>query len=479
MKQSETGMKKHRNGKEPSASNKEPSAGNKEPSAGNKEPSAGKNHMSEQDKPGTETSPETGSPDTTSAQTSATGAAEDLDAVEGLHTDKARNNAAPTSKKPPKKKTKALAKTPAPGEKSPATFHVPWVAVLALLLTGAVGYGVYFNYQQLAKVQQTNQSQNASHQTLVDEVAKLRQHLNQTEAHNQQLLDQLNANAQERQVIQQSIDKLSEQLAKQGRGPLQWHLAEVDYLLTIANQRLMLERDVKTAVSALHDADSRLERIGDPALIPIRKQIASEINALNSVQLPDIVGMAVTLQGLVDNIEHLPLISKEHIFKREQAGTEGPVKNWRELPGAIWDDIKSLVTIRHNQEPVERLLPPEQKYYLYQNLALKLEDARIALLQQDSAIFHQDLADTRQWVQRYFDPNAAAVSNVINTLSQLEKVDLKPALPDISASLRALRQWTTAHKTQAALSPVVPQQRTVLPQGADKDVPDVMAVNRP
>ena len=406
--------------------------------------------MSEQDKSsGTDAQSDSAAPD-------------NIDPVEGLHSGGGASDAPPSGDKTAaKKKAKALIKAKPPGGKTAAAFNVPWLALLALLLTGGVGYGVYYNFQQLQQVQQTNQSQSAEHQSLVDEVAQLRQHLNQAEAHNQQLLAQLNTSAQERQAIQQSIDKLSEQLAKKGRGPLQWRVAEVDYLLTIANQRLILQRDVKTATSALADADARLQDIADPALIPVRKDIASEINALKSVQLPDIAGMAVTLQGLTNNIEHLPLINKEHVFNRKQA-TDGPVKDWRELPGALWKDIKSLVTIRRNQQPVERLLPPEEQHYLYQNLGLKLEQARIALLQQDSVLFQRNLTDIRDWLQRYFDPDSTAVANVINTIGELAAVELKPKLPDISASLRTLREWSASQQAHAAVNTIRPNRLAAL-----------------
>lgn len=356
---------------------------------------------------------------------------------------------------------------------------ISWLAVLALLLTGAVGYGVYYNYQQLQLVKQADESQADSQQSLAEQVSALRQQLQTAQAGDRQLFDGLKATAQEQQVVQSSIrdsiDRLSGQLAKKGRGPLQWRIAEVDYLLSVANHSVILERNVQTAARALADADERLEAISDPALISVRRKIASEINALNSLDMPDIVGMSVTLQGLVEGIERLPLISKERVFDREEV-KDGPVKDWRELPGAMWKDIKSLVTVRRTLQPVERLLPPEEKHYLYQNLGLKLEEARIALLQRETDIFHRHLTDTREWVKRYFDPESAAVETVMNTIGTLVSAELKPALPDISGSLRELRQWNTGNQnarrgkpgpdtTARQLKPAAPERQPQIPPG--------------
>lgn len=324
-------------------------------------------------------------------------------------------------------------------------FSFAWLMILVLCVAMVISIGGgYANYKKIRTLRQTDEAQRINHDTLSTEVDELRQLIKQTEAQNQQLLAQLNASARERQSIQDTLEKLSIKLAEKGRGPLQWRLAEVDYLLSIANQRVMLQRDVVTAIKALTDADARLDAISDPALIPVRQKIAGEITALKSVDLPDIASYAIKLDGLVENIEKLPLINKEHILNNEKT-QDGPVDDWRELPKAMWKDIKSLVTIRRTQEPVERLLPPEEIHYLYQNLALKLEEARIALLQQNTKVFQQHLTDTKSWVQRYFASESAAVTTVISTLEEMESQDLKPPLPDISGSLRALREWTSTH----------------------------------
>lgn len=337
------------------------------------------------------------------------------------------------------------------GIKKPFRFKLNFTWLIMALLCFAVVIsmgGGYSNYKKIRAVRQVNDAQRINHQSLSTEVDELRRHITKTESQNQQLLAQLNAGAQEREAIQQTLERLSEKLKEKGRGPLQWRLAEVEYLLNIANERLMLERDVNTAIKALKDADARLEVVSDPALIPVRQIIAGEITALKSVDLPDVASYAIKLDGLVKNIAKLPLINKEHIVNRE-GSEDGPVDDWRELPKAMWRDIKSLVTIRRTQEPVERLLPPDEIHYLYQNLGLKLEEARIALLQQNTKMFQQHLVDTKSWVQRYFAPESAAVVTIVSTLEEMETQDLQPPLPDISGSLRALREWIAGHSSSA------------------------------
>ena len=106
----------------------------------------------------------------------------------------------------------------------------------------------------------------------------------------------------------------------------------------------------------------------------------------------------------------------------------------------IWNNIKSLVIIRHHTRPTVPLLPPEQRYFLSENLRLQLEEARLALLRGDSTDYRQRLATAEQWIREYFDPDSPVTRSALETLAKLAKEDVAPALPDISAVVRNLNR---------------------------------------
>jgi len=330
------------------------------------------------------------------------------------------------------------------------------VAGLALLLGGAAVFGVFYNNTQW-------QSMAHKEQSIVDEQVKLASALNDVRSqigelntHNSELKSQIDStnqsidrNRDQQAAMQVSLEHVQELTQQKGHIPVFWKYAEVEYLLTVANHRLLLERDIDTALLALLDADAKIKAIGDPALIPIRGLIADEVSALNSVERPDLPGMSARLRSLVEGIEQLPLISKEHILTiTTQDQKDREIDSWTELPGTIWKDIKSLVEIKRNDGHIEPLLPPDERHYLSQNLGLKLEESRIALLNRDTAVFRQNLSDTREWIERYFDKESFAVTNVVSTVNELESIELKPKLPDISGSLRQLRDWVEQYKNQ-------------------------------
>jgi len=236
-----------------------------------------------------------------------------------------------------------------------------------------------------------------------------------------------------------------------------WALAEVEYLLIIAMHRLLLEEDVATALAAMEAADLRLRNLGNPGLLPVRKQLASDINQLRSVNLVDITGLAIYLADLVKLSDDLLLkssvlsVETEHALSSEAnyADVEDPF--WKKLPRLLWQEIKSLVVIKRSGEVKQALLLPGEEYFLTQNLKLELESARQSVLRLDSENLRASIDFIQFWLRQYFDTSDSSVVNVMETLDKMRSVELKPALPDISSSLESLR----AYVHEAASTPTI------------------------
>ncbi|MFV2055795.1 MAG: uroporphyrinogen-III C-methyltransferase, partial [Thiohalomonadales bacterium] len=287
--------------------------------------------------------------------------------------------------------------------------------------------------------------------------ADIQSGIKQYQSQVEKLSGDLSSAQTERFDLEEKIKTVSLQASSKGRDPLKWRIAEIEYLLALANHRLILSQDYSTALTALQDADQRLRRIADPGLTAIRRVIASEVKSLESVQPPDIAGMALKLSALGEGISQLPLVNRERLLTAETSGLGKEVDSWQEIPSAIWRDVKGLVTVRRNDMSIERILPPDELHYLSQNLGLKIEQARLALLRKDTELFRSNLKDTGLWVGRYFDQDTASVKNVVNTVNELLVVDLNPPMPDISASLRELRLWRESQASARLNRPIVAQ----------------------
>ena len=100
--------------------------------------------------------------------------------------------------------------------------------------------------------------------------------------------------------------------------------------------------------------------------------------------------------------------------------------------------LGSLVDFRRRDTEVRPILPPDQAYYLRQNLVLKLQIAQMALLEGEGEVYQMSLDEARDWLGNSFDDDATRQA-MMDSLLSLAAVQIGGELPDISESLDAVR----------------------------------------
>lgn len=347
-------------------------------------------------------------------------------------------------------------KTPPKGtEPQKANGHYSGVnrglAIAALLLALAAVGGAGYLWQELQRTRGNLEAMQGATGDRLDQLQSGRDQLaGRVESQGgsiEQLREQLSrserAAEQEREALTQAMRQLRTRLSQDRT---QWTLAEVEYLLTVANQSLRLQGSVGTAIAALEAADQRLAQMADPALIPVRNAIAQELQRLRAVPQADTAGIAARIGGLIRGVDELPLPGQARSFdggsgaEASDATRPDGWSDWRGWLSAIWGEIRGLFEIKRADEVGRPMLSPEQQYFLRQNLRLKLETARTALLEEEPAVYRDALNEAARWVSEYFQTGAGATSAFAQTLDELARVELTPSLPDISGSLRTLRR---------------------------------------
>ena len=101
--------------------------------------------------------------------------------------------------------------------------------------------------------------------------------------------------------------------------------------------------------------------------------------------------------------------------------------------------MKGLVVISQDNEEAVIALLPRQEYFLYQNLRVQLESARVSVLRRDTSNLLVSIGLIDAWIVDYFDTADSGVDNIRQSLRQMLALNLKPAVPDISSSLETLR----------------------------------------
>ena len=313
------------------------------------------------------------------------------------------------------------------------TILIILLAVLVLAAIAAGSYSIYLSRQAL-NMQAT--------------VLETRDELSKAVAINTTGQQQLQAAIDQLREAQQTTSAALQEYADRERmDNVDWAMAEIEYLTIIAMQRLNLARDANTAQTALAAAARRLKDINDPSLIPVREQLTSDLNALRAVPDTDVPGLALYLADLITRAGELPLAS-DSATRRAPASAQPAdeeISGWRDLVNAVWNELRQLIVIQREDNPPTELLAPDERYFLYQNLRLELASAREAALRHDTRNLRASIELIQNWLERYFNTDAEAVSNIQEALAEMATVELKPELPDISGSLESVRAWQRQH----------------------------------
>jgi uroporphyrin-3 C-methyltransferase len=341
-----------------------------------------------------------------------------------------------------KVEAKAVKKKAAP--KHPKAAGGNYLAKLALLSSLIIAGGIFYLWRYHTDALQGQQQQLTQLQTVIKDQSETQKQFDEA------VKDELGTLHERQQAVTEAVSEL---LKTSRHLRHEWLVAEAEYLVNLASHRLILAQDANTAITALQAADDRLREAGDPSLIVLRKALSEDINSLQAVSIPDIAGLSLKLNAIVQDIDDLPLLTPEpeSAAQRQNGPVRPPVENWQELPAAMWEDMKKLVIIRDHQGPIKPLLSPEQHFFLSQNLKLQLEQARLALLTGENEVYHERLDTAQGWISNWFDPENNRTIHMLEQLKQLDAVNVQPSLPELSRTYQAFQAY---HAKQDAVDAV-------------------------
>jgi uroporphyrin-3 C-methyltransferase len=251
-------------------------------------------------------------------------------------------------------------------------------------------------------------------------------------------LGQLEGRIAESQSQQLALEALYQELS---RNRDEWQLAEIEQVLAIASQQLQLAGNVRAALLALQLAEARLARADRPQFLPVRRALARDIERLKALPAIDFPGMSSRIGTLVSAVDTLPLAFDERAERKAMPKDAAPPSFWARVGAEVWGELKQLVTVRRMSASEPPLLPPDQAYFLRQNLRLRLLDARLSLLARDEAGYREDLRAAQAWLQDYFDVRSKQTVDALAQLKLLSSATVSFEMPTISDSLQAVRAF--------------------------------------
>jgi uroporphyrin-3 C-methyltransferase len=228
-----------------------------------------------------------------------------------------------------------------------------------------------------------------------------------------------------------------------------WLLAEIGHLLRLANQRLVMAGDPIAAQALLDSADSVLRELDDPGLHAVRAAVAVDIAELRAVPKVDVEGIYLRLAALIEQADGLVIFQ----FPQQPApASEEAAQDWRDRLQqgykAALSQLSDYIIIRRRDMPMQALMDPQLEGLVRLNLRMLLEQAQIALLSGNQALYGASLERALQWVSQFQDADTATAEAIAAQIRHLATLTIQIPQPNISRSQQALDE-AIAQREQA------------------------------
>lgn len=222
----------------------------------------------------------------------------------------------------------------------------------------------------------------------------------------------------------------------------EWELMETDYLIKLADINLIINDNIPLAIKLLRNAEKRIIGIDDPSLTPLQQALSSDINTLKSTPEVDVWGIILRIETLSNQIAQTSVISTTFIKSKKSVAEKtetkiSPKLSWQNIWQISLQKLKSIFIIQHYNHITKSLPSPEQQIYLQQKIQLLFEQAQWAALHKQPKIYLSCLQDAHKLVNIYFSYNPQAAKNASQAIEELQKINIKFTVPNISASIQA------------------------------------------
>lgn len=310
-----------------------------------------------------------------------------------------------------------------------------WLVLLGLL---ASGYWYYLHPRVLDFISQyqaleENVADTQDGLTSIQEViTQVRQQLNQQQAVFPQYESALAA-------TQNELASLAERLRDvESSRSGDWVVAEAQYLVRLANQKLLIGTDVRSAIELLNDADNLLFELGYPEARTARQALANDILRLEQVDEVDYQGIYFRLSGLIGLVNELPLPEIESLDDGSgELDSESALSGWRRWWQAVVTRLEPFFIIRRDTE-AEIILSSEQLELQKLRVQILLHEAQLGLMSAEQEIYQDSLGRAAELIESLF-AGVDEADNLVGQLDSLAEREVQIEVPEITASLRAVQ----------------------------------------
>jgi len=302
--------------------------------------------------------------------------------------------------------------------------------VLLLIVAGAGGYG-WMQWQ--AKLERDREQASDAGQRLdaldgrIDSIRRDQraqvQRLQQADATNRVLRDELLGIGQRAALLEDTVSKLAD---PDRHGEQALRLDETELLLSLGQQRLLIAGDLDGARRAYALAGHVLDGVDDPAYLSLRQTLQQERAGLDALGIEPRVQAMAELDALAQTAMIAPIETST------QAQPEAPW--WRRA-------FSTLIDVH----PSDRMVAVQasDRVAAMAGLQLEISLARAAAERRDQPGFRAALQRADGWLTRLW-PESPSLQQQRSRMRALAQRPLSLSLPTLGSTLQQLRQMRAA-----------------------------------
>ncbi len=231
------------------------------------------------------------------------------------------------------------------------------------------------------------------------------------------------------------VDKLEDSSSQE------WLLSEIEYLMKMADHRILMKEDVKGAIALLKSAEHVIAKmpVADAGLNKVRVAIIKDITSMEVFKNIDVPGTYAQLVALGTLIETLPMVPLESRKAEEMISVEEKKNTFIDK---VNSSIGEYLTIRrYDNSELEKMLMEDQRNGVRDNVLLSLEQAQTAILRGEQTIYDMSLNKVRTSLFNYFKDDDYRVDMAKVKLAKLMDVKIENQLPNVSGSQQELKRY--------------------------------------
>lgn len=217
---------------------------------------------------------------------------------------------------------------------------------------------------------------------------------------------------------------------------------DLEAAVSVAQDQTQLTGRVEPLLAALRTAERRLARSGDPRLSSVARAVARDLERVKVASIPDTAGMLARLDQLLRQVDELPAANDVGHIRSERplrGSSPGPADSWWARVGqSMLEEGSKLLRVSRVERPDASMMNPEQVFFLRENLKLRLQGARLAILARQYEAARSDLAAAQTALGAYFDPASRRTQAAATLLQQVQAAAKSADLPRAEETLLAL-----------------------------------------